>query len=189
MKVDGIGRIYLPIALLFCVALLPRHSSADTCQPFAHNSHCYNEYNCVYGCQSNRNKILSATPVRDCNHATTKYVASVVNNLESNNCQDTDLTKLYNNNDKFNVSSCEQSRSAFASCGNRTPYKLSIVVGYNIWLILWVCLFGIVYLLPSKTTSEHTAQPDEEKREPTETAPSATKGALVSRFTNASFRL
>lgn len=192
MKVDGIRRIYLPIAVFCCVAVLPRHCSADTCEPFPDNSHCHNEYNCVYGCQGNRRKILSSTPVYDCNHATTKYVATVVNNLQSKKCQDTDLIDLYNNNANFTVSSCDQSASAFASCGNRTPYKLSIVVGYNVWLILWVCLFGIVYLLPSQAKIAKTEQARDERRDFQERKPTSypeRDSSVTSRFTNVAFKL
>lgn len=184
MKVNG--RIYLPVTLLCSLALLPGYCNADACTPFPSTRHCYREYNCVYGCQENRRKILNSDTVYACNDATTKYVVSVVNILGSK-CADIEISEKYNNNN-FNLTSCHASTSAFASCGNRSPYKLSIVVGYNIWLIFWVCLFGIVYLIPIQ---EKAQDPVIQKQESTLSAPKSIVDSqqLTSRFTNADFKL
>ena len=146
MQTNGLQRISVPTRFLCCLVLLAGHCTARTCTPWGVTTKCRHEFNCAYGCQENYRALLARDVVHDCNHAVTRYVGSTVETVGDECANSLTIEKIaekYNTNN-FNLSSC-YTGTTFHLCKERSPYKLSIVIGYNIWSAAWVILVGITY--------------------------------------------
>lgn len=194
MERNGRQRIFVPTRLLCCLVLLAGHCAARTCTPWGAATKCRHEFNCAYGCQENYRALLTREIVHDCSHAVTRYVGSTVETVGEECAKLPTIENLITNytSNNFNLSNC-YTGATFHLCKERSPYKLSIVIGYNIWSAAWVILVGVTYKSIFQRNREVAAHSDEDQtfsKESFSKAPSNIPASIASSFQNpAYFRL
>lgn len=124
-----------------------KYVGADACtKQFSQTDKCEQEWECVYGCAENRDRLVAAAANgvnRNCLSADTNYAGSVIRTLSAE-CSDAQLQQLYSDG-MFSAENCKASSvKEYQACLVKTPYADSTLLLYIVWLASYSVAAGLI---------------------------------------------
>lgn len=118
-----VRRSVLSIGVVSCLAFSLAHGAANSCTEFT-NDECSGEWQCAYGCQEHRTRLLEVRGHNlDCRNPDTKFAAAINRRLSSK-CTDPGLNVVFSNNDRcLPISTVE-----FLPCEINSPHTSQSVI-------------------------------------------------------------